>query len=781
MNGQNLEKGLAYELAKAQQKIQELESSNSDLKQIGKVVLETTLEPMIIVDKFGKCIDINAIASSLLGLKKEELLSALIKELYISYAENKSIPDPSGNLHIFLVDKTKDPIETPYTIKNKINDNLTLYILDDPIKSSLSLRNDFSRNKPEKINISIDNSELDELIPTMFTNLGRWAYHLIEDELFWSEETCKIFGVSEAEFDGGIKTFYSRIHPADLELVKQAWQETIKERGSHKIEYRIIQPTSDIKWVYEKCSIVFDIKNNPVRLIGYYQDITDRKTNEEKIKQQAKLLDIVQDAIIVCDLSGRIIFWNKTASKMYGWESEKVLGMNLSKLLSQNSMIDEQQWIDGYNKVIEQGEWTSQQKHFNRTGQQLLVETRWVLMSNNNSKSILIVNTDITEKRKLELDFLRAQRIESIGALASGIAHDLNNMLSPILLSVQILKRKSSDPIIQKMLLTLESTAQRGADLVKQVLSFSRGLEGRTFSTDVKQVISEIEKLVKEIFPKSIELTINVDKDLWPIFGDPTQIHQVLLNLCLNARDAMPKGGMINIRASNTTIDSHYAQMQAGCNPGRYIVIAVEDTGNGISPDNLNKIFEPFFTTKDIEKGTGLGLSTVMSIVKTHGGFINVHSELNKGTRFKIHFPVADKSTKKMDINEIELDSPLGDGETILVIDDEAAIREITKSTLTAYNYNPITATDGIEGLTLYIQNKEAIKLVVMDVMMPVMDGISTIKALQRINPDVKIISITGLATSSRENELINLGVKKILAKPYSAGTLLKAIRENIK
>jgi CheY-like chemotaxis protein len=270
---------------------------------------------------------------------------------------------------------------------------------------------------------------------------------------------------------------------------------------------------------------------------------------------------------------------------------------------------------------------------------------------------------------------------------------------------------------------------------------------------------------------------LELDNNLWPISGDATQIHQILLNLCVNSRDAMPKGGMLKLSVTNVNIDKHYAQMRSGCAPGRYILISTSDNGEGIPSEHLEKIFDPFFTTKESGKGTGLGLSTVMSIVKSCHGFINVFSELNKGTVFNIYLPVTESPTPTQQ-PILETVSFLGNGEFILVIDDESAIREITKSTLEVHNYNVLTACDGIEGLTTYVQHKDKIQLVISDIMMPHMDGIATARALQKVNPDIKIISITGLSSFSREIELSSLGIKKILNKPYTADILLSSIAE---
>jgi nitrogen-specific signal transduction histidine kinase/CheY-like chemotaxis protein len=390
-------------------------------------------------------------------------------------------------------------------------------------------------------------------------------------------------------------------------------------------------------------------------------------------------------------------------------------------------------------------------------------------------KSILVVNTDITEKKKFEAQFLRAQRMESIGTLAGGIAHDLNNVLAPILMAVQLLALKHQDERSQQWLDILETNAKRGADLVKQVVSFARGIEGDRTDVQIRHIISEIRQIARETFPKSIEVYIDVPQELWTVSGDTTQLHQVFMNLCVNARDAMPDGGILSISGKNIFIDEHYARINIDAQVGSYIVITVSDTGTGIPAEMLERIFEPFFTTKELGSGTGLGLSTVIGIIKSHGGFINVYSEMGKGTEFKVYLP-AKEDTQIQLVEDFEL--PQGNGELILVVDDEAAIRKITQISLETYGYKVLTASDGIEAIALYAQHKKTISLVLIDMMMPEMDGPTTIRTLQKIMPQVKIIAVSGLVSNDKLTQMATLGVNAFLSKPYTTNDLLNTISE---
>ncbi|HEX3033690.1 MAG TPA: ATP-binding protein, partial [Thermodesulfobacteriota bacterium] len=406
--------------------------------------------------------------------------------------------------------------------------------------------------------------------------------------------------------------------------------------------------------------------------------------------------------------------------------------------------------------------------------------SRWTLMLDSESKpkSVLAVDTDITEKKRFEAQFLRAQRMESIGVLAGGIAHDLNNILSPIMMALEILRNKFEDEQSQKLFNTLEASAQRGADLVKQVLSFARGLDSERTVIQIRHLISEIQKILRETFPRSIEVITDVPSNLWLISADPTQLQQVLMNLCINARDAMPEGGKLSISAENLFIDENHAKIHIDARAGHYIVITILDTGVGIPPEIRDKTFDPFFTTKEFGKGTGLGLSTSYGIVKSHGGFIHVYSEVDKGSQFKIYLPAIETSdTRGVKVGQIEK-LPLGNGELILVVDDEASIRETAKATLKTYGYRVITASDGAEAVALYTHNKEDIKLVIIDMMMPIMDGPTTIRTLRDINPQIRIIAVSGLA---EKDKLIEVGKAEVqhafIPKPYTAEVLLKTVQ----
>ena len=324
----------------------------------------------------------------------------------------------------------------------------------------------------------------------------------------------------------------------------------------------------------------------------------------------------------------------------------------------------------------------------------------------------------------------------------------------------------------------MASSARRGSDMVKQVLTFARGHVGERSVLQISHLIREMQKIVKETFPKAIDFNTEIE-DLWPILGDATQIHQIILNLCVNASDAMPDGGSIIVRAKNVTLSQAEAAKFAGAKPINYVLLSTTDTGTGIPPAIIDKIFEPFFTTKEIGKGTGLGLSTVISIIKSHGGFLDLQTEVGKGTTFNVYLPAADSPVAPASAATFDVDL-FGKGETVLVVDDEPAVLELTKNILVHYGYKVVTAIHGADAVALYSQYKEKIKVVVMDLMMPVMDGTAAIRALKAQQPALQFIAISGLMHGDKLKELFGGEEVTFLAKPYPAEKLLRHLRRLI-
>ncbi len=549
-------------------------------------------------------------------------------------------------------------------------------------------------------------------------------------------------------------------------------------RESFVLEYPCPAPTQP-RWFKLRASRLTGSRKGAV---VSHQDITERKLAEDGQRDsEARFRQLAESIDQVFWLFDRVHRQYLYVSPAY----DRIWGRPGAGLLA-----NPQEWLDGIHpderdrvadharKQAARGEAYDQTYRIIRPdGSERWVHDRGFPVRDVHGSVIRVAGLveDITEQRKLEAQFLRSQRMESIGTLAGGIAHDLNNVLSPILMSLELLRQEMPSARSLRLLDMMETSAKRGAGMVKQVLTFARGVDGERVQCHPKHLLQDLERIVFDTFPRTVEIVTEVAADCNPVVGDVTQLQQVLLNLCVNSRDAMTEGGRLTISASNLNVDAHYASMYPKARPGPHVVFQVTDTGSGIPQDIINKIFDPFFTTKAVGKGTGLGLSTVQAIVKSHDGFVHVYSEPGRGTTFKIHLPSADHTAvKSQPAAAIEL--PRGKGELVLIVDDEDPIRHVTKNTLEAFGYRVLVAQDGAEAVALFAQYRDDVDLVLTDMMMPILDGAAAILAMRHIRPDVRIIATSGLSSLRELAKGIPDSVKHHLPKPYTADKLLLTV-----
>lgn len=587
----------------------------------------------------------------------------------------------------------------------------------------------------------------------------------------------QMLGYSEAELQE--LSGQQLTHPNDLEQSHKSFVELLAGKADRvRVEKRYRRKDGSFVWVQLTAAAVRDSQGRFLYIVALIEDLTDRKLAEEHIRDQARLLDLAHDGIVVTDAQGRVTSWNSGAARLYGWSTNEVLGHNVTEFLYADPVAYET-LLKG---LLARGEWTGELRQRTHIGGEVIVNSSATLIRDEHGepKSILLINTDVTEKKKLEIQFLRAQRMESIGVLASGIAHDLNNILAPIAIASQILRMRPLDQESTQMIDRIETSAHRGANVVRQVLTFARGIEGERALLQPRHLLREIIKIAEDTFPKSIDISYNTAEELWPVMGDATQLHQVLLNLCVNARDAMPSGGRLRLTAENLLLEDNFNHLP-NLTAGPYVLIQVQDSGTGIPQDIIEKIFEPFFTTKELGKGTGLGLSTALGIIKSHGGWMNVYSEPGKGANFKVYLP-ASPSMAAPHAASAQVSLPHGAGELVLIVDDEAAIRDVTRKILVRHGYNVLTASDGVEALALFSEQAGKIHLVLTDMMMPRMEGLALIREIKQAEPNCKIICTSGLGNIAdqreRSEELKSLGVRDFLSKPCPPEKLLNTLHQ---
>lgn len=604
-------------------------------------------------------------------------------------------------------------------------------------------------------------------------------WDLATNQVWWGDGLRETFGIEPTSFGGQGGDWRERVHPEDRDRVADGLAAALDSgAGEWEDRLRLRRGEGEFAWVESRGAILRDAEGRAVRMVGGISDVTDRYEATEQLRQQAELLDRAQDAILVRDLDHRILYANQGADRLYGWSRKELVGSSERDLLP----VEPGAFDRALEALLAEGEWAGEFAHRRKDGATVTVECRWSLQRDEGGAPlrILSIGTDVTERKDLMAQFLRAQRLESIGTLAGGIAHDLNNVLAPILLSIGLLEEEIEDPGLRDTLATISASAERGAAMVRQVLAFARGVEVGDLDMDLERIVEEIARVVRDSFPKSIRLETRVPPSLWRPRGDPTQLHQVLLNLAVNARDAMPSGGLLSITAENVEVRQEDPSLAADARPGQYVRVSVTDTGSGMPAEVLDKIFDPFFTTKEVGRGTGLGLSTVSAIVRGHGGFVDVSSEPGQGSTFAVYFPVARTApeAEDSDTGAPFPAPPRGRGEFILVVDDEDAVRKMTRRTLEAHGYHVVTATDGADALATYGRMATEINLVLTDVMMPVMDGRAVIRALREVDPSLPIIAASGLVEPGELESTNELGATHFLHKPYTSQALLEAVHE---
>jgi PAS domain S-box-containing protein len=564
----------------------------------------------------------------------------------------------------------------------------------------------------------------------------------------------------------------------DRSRIKRLYENPGVVRG---FETRFRRKDGGVIWVSITARSVKDDSGNVLYYEGTIEDITERKRAEEALREgeerYRQLFEMESDAIFLLDnATGAILEVNASASGLYGYSREEMLRMKNTDLSAEpeDTMAATRQRrprvpIRYHRKkdgTVFPVEITA--RHFNWHGREVHVAA---------IRDISFRMEVEEEKRRLQAQLLQAQKMEAIGTLAGGLAHDFNNLLQAVQGYAElVLLRPKKDELRSRELHEIIRAAKRGAELTRQLLTFSRKVESKLQPMELNRRVEQVKELLARTIPKMIEIELRLADDLKMINGDSTQIEQVLMNLAVNAKDAMPEGGRLFIETRNVSLDKGYCDTHLGARLGDYVLLMVSDTGDGMDQETLEHIFEPFFTTKGVGRGTGLGLAMVYGIVKSHNGYITCYSEIGHGTTFKIYLPTIEEAPEVPRDHEEHL--PEGGTETILLVDDEESVRQLGKEMLETVGYRVLVASDGEEAMGLYTRRMGDIHLVILDLIMPGMGGKSCLEALLRLDPRVKVLIASGYSVNGRLEETLRSGARGFISKPYELRDLLKRVRD---
>ena len=529
------------------------------------------------------------------------------------------------------------------------------------------------------------------------------------------------------------------------------------------------------------CTPVLDDEGRLQKVIHIATDITERKRLEHEAAERhlylENVLACVPDAIVTLDAQHNVLEWNPGAEKLYGYSPEEVVGRNLDELIARFDARTFEE-ATGFTRQVLRGESLSPTEtiRYRKDGSPVdVIVAAAPILSGDEVAGVVVVYTDITERKRLEAQVRQMQKMEALGQLAAGIAHDFNNLLTPISGFAELLLGKAPPGSQQQEYLhQIRVAARRASALTRQLRFFTRQEKGERRPVQLNSLVEETRNLLERSISKGIIIELNLEPELWAVEADPSQISQVLMNLCLNARDAMPEGGTLILETHNVTLDEEYARTVLEARPGRYVRLSVSDTGCGMSPQVQARLFEPFFTTKEAGKGTGLGLAVVYGIVKGHGGFINIYSQEGRGSTFHVYLPAIMLAVPEREVEGWEL--PTG-RETILLVDDEEVVRALGQRVLESCGYTVLTAEDGIRALEVYQAHPGEIALVVLDLVMPRMGGLECLQRLRELDPQVKVLISTGYTARSPAQELVAKGALGVVEKPFRLRDFALAVR----
>ena len=638
------------------------------------------------------------------------------------------------------------------------------------------------------------------------------------DHIYFKDRQSRFVRINESQAQRfGLRNVAEAVGKTDFDMfgtdhARKAYadEQRIMQTGEPMIdvEEREVWPDGHVTWVSTTKMPWRDAAGTITGIVGNSRDITQRKAGETALRESEQWLRAVfeQAAVGVVQIDAATMRYartNRRFSDITGYTREELKLLSPAEIVyPQDASVDLENFVRLRDGSIT--EFSREKRYVRKDGQLVWVSVAMSVIGAHGEapNSFIAIVQDITERKQAQDQILRTQRLDNLGMLAAGIAHDFNNALAPIIMAGPLLRdnlrsdakpRRSGDaagsdlqalrnhevnPGAQRLLNIVEQCAERGAGLVRQLLSFARGASGEHQLIEPRKVLKEVGDLAEVTFPKAIHVSVDLTDALWPIQANSTQIHQVILNLCVNARDAMPKGGELILTAANRTLDAAAAAEIADARPGNFLAIEVSDNGEGIPPDVLKRIWDPFFTTKGEGKGTGLGLSTVRGIVQQHDGFVTVRTRAGHGTRFTVFLPAA-TDVRNGEGRTEQAKAARGRDELILVVDDDDGVRTMADQILRHNGYRTITACDGAEAIAVFALRASEVQLLLTDLEMPILGGPALAKALRRIRPDLRIIAMSG-AASRRSSATHKEFTSSYIAKPFQAETLLSLVRATL-
>jgi PAS domain S-box-containing protein len=574
------------------------------------------------------------------------------------------------------------------------------------------------------------------------------------------------------------KPVYPLIVPEHQERFRQLAREALKGK-SGILEFEMVGLKGTHRWLETHMVPLRDAQHGVSAVLGITRDITERHRAAEAIRQSEEkyrsLFEESKDVVYISTPEGNLLDINPAGLELFGYSSkEEMLRSDITRdfYVNPNDRTELLKTLDTLGSVKD-----LEVRLRKKNGDEIVCLETSTCVRDTSGRPVAYrgILRDVTMQRKLEDEIRQAQKMESVGLLAGGIAHDFNNLLGGILGYTSFLKMKiTEDHVFFRPLETIERSAFRAAELTSKLLAFARGGQYDVKPLNLNSIVKETLGILERSIDRAIAIRTNLHERLPTIEGDMSQVQQVLMNLCINARDAMPRGGTLFIETGEIIIDEEFTRIHIEAQVGRYVVLSVSDSGFGMDKQTMQRMFDPFFTTKEKGKGTGLGLSMVYGIVKTHGGFIRAYSEPGIGTTFRIYFPASDKSAAETLVKQERV---TGGTERILVVDDEEDVRGLVKSILESGGYAVSEAGNGEEAVSLYERQGKTIDLVILDMIMPKMGGQETFLKLQQINPSIKVMLSSGYSKDGIAREILQEGALGFLQKPYRADELLKKIR----